>query len=161
MSKRANEQMSERAREQARGPGRGFTLIEILVVLVLMGLAAALVMPSFTRGLKGLELETTGRDLITKMKGARSEAVAQQRVFRIIVGEKSYVFANEFGEAMEQIPFPEGIVAEVGEAPVRIAFYSNGRSSGAVFGLRNQAGKRMGIEVDSITGFARALGSGE
>ncbi|MGH9341387.1 MAG: prepilin-type N-terminal cleavage/methylation domain-containing protein [Acidobacteriota bacterium] len=146
-------------------PGRrGFSLLEIVVVLVLIGVAAAVVMPSFVRGLKGLELETSGRDLITRMKNARSQAIANQKVFRIILNQSSegsffYSFTNEYGEEIEQFPFAEGIstITENTEWPLIISFYSNGRSSGATFILKNQQGKRMSIEVDPITGFARTI----
>jgi prepilin-type N-terminal cleavage/methylation domain-containing protein len=62
----------------------GFSLLEVFIVLLVMSLAAVLVAPSFTRGFKGLELETSGRDLVTIMKLARSQAIAKQQVFRVI-----------------------------------------------------------------------------
>lgn len=137
--------------------GEGFSLLEIIVVLVLMGVAAAVIMPSFTRGLKGLELETSGRDLITHLKQARSEAIGKQKVFRVIVNEQSYVLANEFGETIRQFNLPEGISLEAEvELPLVISFYASGRSNGGVLALVNETGKRMWIRVDPITGFGRA-----
>ena len=145
---------------------KGVSLLELIVVLMLLGLAVGVVMPSFSRGLKGLELETAGRDLITRMRHARSQAIAKQKVFRIILiqeeGEDvpdSYIFANEFEQEIRKVFLPEGvsILAEEQEFPVRINFYANGRSSGAIFTIQRETGRQMKIRVDPITGFPKVL----
>ena len=64
---------------------KGFSLLELIVVLMLVALAAGVVMPSFSRGWKGLEMETAGRDLMTRMRHARSQAISKQKVFRMIL----------------------------------------------------------------------------
>ena len=144
----------------------GFSLLELLVVLILVALAVGVVMPSFSRGLRGLELETAGRDLITRMRHARSQAITKQKVFRIILlqeeGEDvpdSYIFADEFEQEIRKLFLPEGvsILTEEQEFPVRISFYANGRSSGALFTLRRETGRQIKIRVDPITGFPRVL----
>ncbi len=145
---------------------QGFSLLELLVVLILVALAAGIVMPSFSRGLKGLELETAGRDLITRMRHARSQAIAKQKVFRIILiqeeGEDvpdSYIFADEFEQEIRKVFLPEGvsILSEEQEFPVRINFYANGRSSGALFSIKRETGRPMKIRVDPITGFPKVV----
>lgn len=142
-----------------RSSRSGFTLLEVVVVLILMGVAAAVILPSFVGGLKGLELETAGRDLIVQMKHARSEAIAKQKVFRIILRANSYQFTNDFGEAIEEFKLPEGVVIESDEVelPLQISFYSNGRSYAVSFRLKNRQGKQMQVAVDPITGFAKVI----
>lgn len=148
------------------GNSEGFTLFELLVVLLLMALAAALVVPSLTRGLDGLELEAAGRDLVTTMKRARSEAVSQQKVMRIILESEpeeaaEYVLANEYAQPVKVFPLPEGVEiqpAEPGQLlPMVISFYPNGRSSGGSFFLKRSGGRTLEIEVDPITGFGRVV----
>ncbi len=145
---------------------KGFSLLELMVVLILVALAVGIVMPSFSRGLRGLELETAGRDLITQMRHARSQAIAGQKVFRVILIQKdgedvsdSYVFANEFEQEIRKIFLPEGVSLETEdqEFPVKISFYPNGRSSGALFTVKRETGRPMKISVDHITGFPRVL----
>jgi len=145
---------------------KGVSLLELIVVLMLLGLAVGVVMPSFSRGLKGLELETAGRDLITRMRHARSQAIAKQKVFRIILIKNEeenvpdyYIFANEFEQEIRKVSLPEGvsIQTEEQEFPVRISFYANGRSSGALFTLKRETGRQMKISVDPITGFPKVL----
>ena len=145
---------------------KGFSLLELIVVLMLLGLAVGVVMPSFSRGLKGLELETAGRDLITRMRHARSQAIAKQKVFRIILIKNEeenvpdyYIFANEFEQEIRKVSLPEGVSIQTEEQafPVRISFYANGRSSGALFTLKRETGRQMKISVDPITGFPKVL----
>ncbi len=141
----------------------GFSLLELVVVLILLGLASVLVAPSFTGGLSGLQLETSTRDVITLMRHARSEAIAKQQVFRVVVGEENplsgkYFLTNDFGEPLKERELPKGFqfqVADEFHLPLTVSFYPNGRSSGAAFGIKNKQGKATAVSVDSITGFAR------
>ena len=144
---------------QRKATQSAFSLFELVVILVLVGMAAALIMPSFTRGLKGLELETTGRDLIVEMKHARSEAIANQKLFRILLETDTYTLADDFQVPIRSSKLTEGMVLESDEEelPLMISFYANGRSSGATFRLRNETGKQLRIFVDPITGFARVI----
>lgn len=145
---------------------RGFSLFELLIVLILVSLAAGVVMPSFSRGLRGLELETAGRDLITRMKQARTRSISRQEVSRIILvpSEESpdyYVLTNAFEQELKRFLLPERVSIAVQEEQfdepfVRVNFYPNGRSSGGFFYLQNET-REIAIWVDPITGFARVL----
>ncbi len=149
-------------------PGKapsGFTLLEILVVLVLMGAVALIVAPSFTAGLASLRLETATRDLITNMKWARSVAVSEQNVRRIILQSPEtpdapfeYVLTDEFERPLRTVALPDGIsFADPDQLPMLISFYSNGRSSGGTITLLNERGRALHVEVSPITGFGRLI----
>ena len=144
-------------------PDSGFTLVELMVLLIIMGLAALLVLPSFTSGLRGLELEAACRNLATHMKRARFEAIGRHTVRRIIVsrddsGAGFYVLANEFGEELGSVDLPEGVLPRtVDDSPLpwRVSFYSNGRSSGGAIGLVNRQEKLLYVSANAVTGLAR------
>lgn len=147
-------------------PGRvsGFSLFELLVVLILLGIAAGLVMPSFVGGLGGLQAETAGRDLVTVMKAARSTAVAEQAVRRVILFDQEtpdapaeYVYTDEYEQPIKRFPLPKGISFKMTELPFVISFYSNGRSSGGVVVLQNEQGRQVTIEVSPVTGYGRVV----
>ena len=150
------------------GSRRGFTLLELIVVLVLLGAAAAVVMTSFTGGMLGIQMETASRDLVTRMRQARVDAVARQAVFRVVLGGESsqgsnYILADEYGQKIRSYELPKGLslIAEDG-LPMTISFYPNGRSSGGSFRLKRDGGKEIAIVVDPITGFGKVLkNSGE
>src|SRR5690606_16345249 len=58
----------------ARG-GRGFTLIEFIITVAIMGIIAALAAPSFNRMMKEFRLNSTTDQLYTEILRARSEAI--------------------------------------------------------------------------------------
>ncbi len=154
-------QMSRPGRTPANGLS-GFSFLEVFIVLLVMSLAAIVVAPSFTRGFKGLELETSGRDLVTVMKQARSRAIAKQQVFRVILTKAdqrcTYILADDFGEKIKEYPLPKDVsfyVEDDQELPLTVSFYPNGRSSGGTITLVGAQGKEMPIKVDPVTGFGR------
>jgi type II secretion system protein H len=146
------------------GNTAGFSLFELLVVLVLLSVAAAVVIPSFSGALASLELETATRDLVTRMRGTRTRSVAQQKVFRIVLRTEpgqpaEYVVTDDYGKELKNYPMPRGISYVVDEEalPLTISFFPNGRSSGGVFGLKNEKGKTLYVKVDSISGLGRMV----
>ena len=112
----------------------GFTLIEILLVVVIIMIATAVAIPSFTRSFRGAKLRTAGRELVMASRYARSVAVLQQvqtsvlfdselgtcEIVSISTGDESSKFLNDTsGEEAEQAPatvksllkktFPDGV----------------------------------------------------
>jgi len=57
---------------------RGFTLIEVLMVVVIIVIATAIAIPSFTRSFRGAKLRASTRAIVSASRYARSRAVLQQ-----------------------------------------------------------------------------------
>ncbi len=57
---------------------RGFTLIEMLVVVVIAALVAGIALPGFVRSMRGAQLRTASRSVLMAHKYARSTAVLRQ-----------------------------------------------------------------------------------
>lgn len=82
---------------------RGFTIIELLVVLALLGIVAALAAPSFQRSMARQKLSLAASDLMTSALQARSEAIKanQQTIVQPLVdtnwaqGWRIYVDVNK------------------------------------------------------------------
>lgn len=70
---------------QDRSRRRGFTLIEILIVVVIAGMMAAIAVPGFTRAMKGAELRSAARTLAMAHKFARNTAVLRQTPMALLV----------------------------------------------------------------------------
>ncbi len=140
----------------------GFSLFELIVVLFLAALAAAVVVPSFTNGMEGLRLNTAARDMVTKLKQARSRAISEQRVFRVAFGSPeqegaNYSITDDYGVEVEKIELPRGfkLILDPEIDPV-VSFYPNGRSSGFRLLIQNRREFKLAVEVDRISGLARA-----
>jgi type IV fimbrial biogenesis protein FimT len=58
---------------------KGFTLIEILVALSILGVLAALAAPSFTETIRRFRGEAIRDDLVASLQVARSEAITRSR----------------------------------------------------------------------------------
>ena len=62
---------------------KGFTLIELAVVIALLGLFLGLTIPRFQHYLVGDELKATTRKIVGLVREVRNEAIREQRVYTI------------------------------------------------------------------------------
>lgn len=133
---------------------RGFTLIEILVVLVILALTLALVVPAVSSGL-GASLESASRDLHTGLRKARSQAINQQRSTVFVLDLHAYKFgigADLAGQLSRDFELhARAAQREMGHKRAGIRFYPDGSSSGGRLGL-SQGEDYIWLEVDWLTG---------
>ena len=103
---------------------RGFTLIEIMVVMVVLGLLVSLVGLSIGGGGERRELEETTRTLYLKMQAAEDRAVATNSEIGLEIEDHGYRFlvfepeeqdwiAQQQGRALRGGSFPEWLQTEL------------------------------------------------
>jgi len=150
------------------GNARGFTLLELIVVLVFIGLIASLTTPYLMSTLERVKHQTETRKINSALRFARSEAITRKTVFTfngesrkywITTREKSRPSAAKTlapGYAMVHITSDEEIIDDEKFA---IKFYPRGNSSGGAIRVTNLSSNKSDtayeITIDAITGTSK------
>jgi len=154
---------------------KGFSLLELIVVLVIISFSIALVAPSLSRISKTVELKGATKKISAILRYYRSEAVNRGKVYQIFfdsnlkeVKVQSVESIEEKGEEetkKEKAPqkiysLPEGVqIKEIkvdspqypSDLPT-IEFYPNGGSNGGTVFLDSKDLKGYKIKVHFLTG---------
>jgi type IV fimbrial biogenesis protein FimT len=100
----------------------GFTVLELVVTIGILGMLFAIAVPSFQSLLPGLRLTAAARQVTAELQQARMKAVNQNTTFQVqfAAGAYSYVVqrctptcVNETGNVL----LPEGISVQVAATP--------------------------------------------
>ncbi len=151
---------------------QGFTLVELIIVVVVIALVLAVSYPSLSRGSASIKLRAAGRDILSTFRYAREKAVTEQTGMRVTVDrEKQEVtLSDDLGDGSRRYTLPRDIQIrrmllggiEVMEGPLIVRFLPNGSAEEAEVMLQSRTGSFLRIITDPITGGARVeQGPGE
>lgn len=139
------------------GVSRGFTLLEILLVLFLMGMAYALAVPMIGSGAVTLELKGATRQLAAGLRKARGIAIAQrdEATLTVDVGQRRFALSGD----SKIYPLPQNIEIDLFTAQSEqleekvgnIRFFPDGTSTGGRITLTAK-GSSFAVDVDWLTG---------
>ncbi len=144
----------------------GFTLLEMLVVLVIASVLATLVRPMFGAALPGTQLKADTRILLTDLRARRSSAISRGRQATLILCAKSgrYLAAKEeltqlgrgtkmvISGAAEVLPGDNSpCELALDDTEYRVNFYPDGSSNGARIVL-HRPNAAYAIDIDWLTG---------
>jgi len=114
---------------------RGFTMVEMMVIIGIIGLIAVIAVPSFNGYLRANTLDTTADRIASDMALARSLAVSQGSVYRFEGVAAGYKITEpSAGRVIRDRSF-EGCVAL--DVDVSVNFYPWGAADAAVLTLDN------------------------
>ena len=69
---------------RAKTGQRGFTLVEVMIVVAIIGIFAAIALPNFLSWLPNIRLKAAARDLYSNMHKTRTEAVKTNHDWAIV-----------------------------------------------------------------------------
>jgi len=150
---------------RSRSP-RGFTLVELLVVLAMLALMVALVPPAFERLRESMQYRDTLRRVLGDLRTARQEAVGQGREVRFTIDLPARKFGvegrpqNELPESL-QIRFTAAQIETTSQQSASIRFHPQGGATGGTVELVRASGAGTRVSVDWLSGAISqsALGS--
>lgn len=124
------------------GEEKGFTLLELLVVLAIAGLMISIAAPFAVRTIENAALRADARQVASELRAVRQRAIDRQET--IAVSSLSALAASRGGNAS----MPRGRFASAGGPAT---FYPDGTSSGAAFRLI-EGDRAIDIKVAWLTG---------
>ena len=144
-----------------RGNGRrfGFTLLELMVVLVVAAVAMGLVVPHFGAALAGMELRAAARDVASALRFARGRAVSLQRETAVVIDleARTYRIEGVGDDRTHDLGRNTGLHLITGRSEVRgdsegaISFFPDGSSTGGRLTL-DSGNRSHVVDVRWLTG---------
>jgi general secretion pathway protein H len=136
---------------------RGYILLEIVCVMAIIGLLAAIILPTFPRATSRYRLEAYAIDAAAMVTTDRNAAVRRRTQIRTLIDAPSRVIVS--GATGRQLRLPDDVVvnamlaARCGDQPAgtSIIFFASGMSCGGVIALA-RPGSGFQIRVNWLTG---------
>jgi len=145
---------------------RGFTLIELVVVMVIIAIGALLLVPNLGAWLPNFRLRSATRDIVSTMRAAQMKAVSHNAQYRVNLDEaeigvaRSYILQHHSGGvwvndgALQTLP--DGVTLNIDQLPAgRVMFNPNSTSSAGSVTLQNRRGLFRKITITPATGRIR------
>jgi general secretion pathway protein H len=135
---------------------RGFTLLEILVVILLIGIAAAAVSVSVSQGLASARVNAASVELAAALRATRAQAIVRgkEQVFDVDIRKNTYK-----GVDQREVRLPSGMKLGITSAKEdqpsatvgRIRFFPDGSSTGGHITLQREQ-RKWQVNVSWLTG---------
>lgn len=163
-----------------RGARAGFSLIELMMAVLVLGLIVSVVSVSFDRILPGQQLNSAVRGISSRLHSARSEAIARAKEYQVVYNleQDTYWMLLPFDEEGRFQPDPEkrrrvnvtklqdgvhfheitidGKAYNIGDVEVFVRFDPLGASNDHTVTLRQENPERYStVEVLGLTGLIR------
>ena len=143
--------------QQPKVDARGFTLLELIVTLVVIAVAAGLVAPAIGRSTEALRARAEVAGFSATFRHAREQAITTRQPYTVAVNPTSRLIIVTTGE--DEVRWTRALSSRVDiriETPgsLTVRFEPQGTSSGGVYRL--SSGKiAYRVTVDPVTGRVR------
>ncbi len=136
---------------------QGFTLLELLVVLVIIAGVAVVALPRFTNAMTAVELKGATRQVASALRYARTQAVAKRRDVALLFDVERRAFVNSDADKVHMLPADLNLKLLTAQSEIvsedvgAIRFFADGSSTGGRITL--SVGQRSYIvDVSWLTG---------
>ncbi|MEQ1512222.1 MAG: GspH/FimT family pseudopilin [Lysobacteraceae bacterium] len=138
------------------GAARGFTLIEILIVVTLIAALTLVLMGAMNGGMDGLKLRSNAKKLVAELRHARAQAISTGTVqrFTVVPEKRTWTGAKSHGGTfpkMLDVTFTGVRQVQAREGEGVILFFEDGASTGGRIQLRVKKAA-MNVDVAWLTG---------
>ena len=144
----------------------GFSLLELLLVLVILAVVAAISAPALLRSGSVVELKAVVRSLAAGMRYTRGQAIAQHRELQLHFDLEQRKVTYPAGGRVQQLPAFIALKLFTArreldsESSGSIRFFPDGSSTGGRVTLSTETASYL-VDVDWFTGRIRVLDAGD
>jgi general secretion pathway protein H len=133
---------------------RGYTLIETVVVLLVLALAAAVVAPGIGRGLDSVRLRAEVAGVASFLRAARERAISQHVSLEVGLDPEGRTLVVKGADAVRAVRHLSPLVHLEADPPQArtVTFFAYGLSSGGRFRVEAQGAVVYVVTVDPLTG---------
>jgi prepilin-type N-terminal cleavage/methylation domain-containing protein len=146
-------------------PRAGVTLLEMLVVMVVIGLMAAISFPAASAGIDSIRINSASQSTAAFLNAALTRVERRQEPVELVISPGANTirtYSNDPNSA-RQLTMPEGVSIEsvlpnepgAESAERRIILLPGGTAPGIGIQIANRRGARRIIRLDPATGFPR------
>ena len=136
---------------------QGFSLLELLIVVVIMGMVYVLVPGMIFGGVSGAELRASSRDIASGLRQARSFAVSERREAIVTLDLDKRAFSLSGNARIFQLPEKLELKLYTAQSEIvnerqgAIRFFPDGSSTGGRVTVASGERKYL-VDVDWLTG---------
>jgi prepilin-type N-terminal cleavage/methylation domain-containing protein len=138
-----------------RGP-RGFTLVELVVTLFLLGLAGAVVAPSLGRSVAVIRSRAEVSGMAAYLRAAREQAITSgvPLEVRLLPESRTMVIAVAGSDAVRSSRGFTTLLSVEADPPsaTSVTFHPQGLSSGGLFRILAPGERQYVVRIDALTG---------
>jgi general secretion pathway protein H len=137
---------------------RGFSLMELIVVLAILAIAAAVVAPGVGRTAEGVRARAEVGAIAAFLRSAREQAVTRQHAMEVRVDDETHTLvmrdAGAPGEAGLRAARAISALLRIAADPPapHVTFFPHGMSTGARFAISAPGARAYVVTVDALTG---------
>lgn len=162
---------SEAPSASREGWAGGFTLLELIAVLAVVGVALSLAMPSISSGLQRWRVREAVREISTMVKFARNQAVIRRQSLQVVLDRTRNMYWLDQASIIQDVDqayerglrvyeLPDGVrfgVVSVGGRALDVerpglVFSPYGTTSASSVHIVDERGRGYRILVDQVTG---------